>query len=33
MVVFTHRGSRMPQIHVRQHELDGMTPRWEHATT
>ena len=33
MVVFTHRGSRMPQIHVRQHELDGMTPRWEHPTT
>lgn len=33
MVVFTHRGSRMPQIHVRQHELDGKTPRWEHPTT
>ena len=33
MVVFTHRGSRMPQIHVRQHELDGITPRWEHPTT
>ena len=29
MVVFTHRGSRMPQLHVRQHGLDGKTPRWE----
>lgn len=29
MVVFTHRGSRLPQIHIRQHELDGKTPRWE----
>jgi mannose-6-phosphate isomerase-like protein (cupin superfamily) len=28
MVVFTHRGSRLPQVHLRQHELDGMTPRW-----
>lgn len=32
MVVFTHRGSRMPQIHVRQHGLDGKTPRWERPT-
>ncbi len=32
MVVFTHRGSRMPQLHVRQHGLDGKTPRWEHPT-
>ncbi len=29
MVVFTHRGSRMPQLHVRQHSLDGKTPIWE----
>ena len=29
MVVYTHRGSRMPQVHIRQHELDGMTPMWE----
>ncbi len=29
MVVFTHRGSRMPQLHVRQHGLDGKTPIWE----
>jgi mannose-6-phosphate isomerase-like protein (cupin superfamily) len=28
MVVFTHRGSRLPQLHVRQHALDGMTPLW-----
>ncbi|MDP2950403.1 MAG: cupin domain-containing protein [Chloroflexota bacterium] len=29
MCVFTHRGSRMPQLHIRQHGLDGKTPRWE----
>ena len=29
MVVYTHRGSRMPQVHIRQHELDGKTPLWE----
>ena len=29
MVVFTHRGSRMPQLHVRQHGIDGKTPIWE----
>ena len=29
MVLFTHRGSRMPQLHIRQHEPDGKTPRWE----
>jgi oxalate decarboxylase/phosphoglucose isomerase-like protein (cupin superfamily) len=29
MVVYTHRGSRMPQLHVRQHGLDGKTPIWE----
>ena len=28
MVVFTHRGSRLPQVHLRQHELDGKTPYW-----
>ena len=28
MVVFTHRGSRLPQIHVRPHGLDGKTPIW-----
>ena len=31
MCVFTHRGSRMPQLHIRQHELDGKTPYWERA--
>jgi len=29
MVVYTHRGSRMPQLHVRQHGADGKTPIWE----
>lgn len=29
MCVFTHRGSRHPQLHIRQHGLDGKTPRWE----
>ena len=29
MVVFTHRGSRFPQLHIRQHDLDGKTPIWE----
>lgn len=29
MCVFTHRGSRLPQLHIRQHGLDGKTPRWE----
>ena len=28
MVVFTHRGSRYAQVHIRQHELDGKTPIW-----
>jgi mannose-6-phosphate isomerase-like protein (cupin superfamily) len=28
MVVFTHRGSRLPQVHLRQHSLDGKTPLW-----
>lgn len=28
MVVFTHRGSRLPQLHIRQHERDGKTPLW-----
>lgn len=32
MVVFTHRGSRLPQLHIRQHGLDGKTPIWERAT-
>lgn len=32
MVVFTHRGSRLPQIHLRQHELDGKTPIWENTS-
>ena len=31
MCVFTHRGSRLPQLHIRQHELDGKTPYWERA--
>ena len=33
MCVFTHRGSRMPQLHIRQHQLDGKTPRWEREGT
>jgi oxalate decarboxylase/phosphoglucose isomerase-like protein (cupin superfamily) len=32
MVVFTHRGSRLPQVHLRQHELDGKTPYWPNTT-
>ena len=32
MVVYTHRGSRFPQLHIRQHELDGKTPIWETRT-
>ena len=32
MVVFTHRGSRFPQLHIRQHELDGKTPSWENVS-
>ncbi len=32
MVVFTHRGSRLPQIHLRQHGLDGKTPIWENTS-
>jgi len=32
MVVFTHRGSRLPQVHIRQHELDGKTPIWVNNT-
>lgn len=32
MVVFTHRGSRLPQVHVRQHELDGKTPVWANSS-
>lgn len=32
MVVFTHRGSRLPQLHIRQHELDGMTPYWPNTS-
>jgi oxalate decarboxylase/phosphoglucose isomerase-like protein (cupin superfamily) len=31
MVVFTHRGSRMPQLHIRQHNPDGKAPRWERS--
>lgn len=31
MVVFTHRGSRLPQIHLRMHEMDGKTPIWPNA--
>ena len=32
MVVFTHRGSRLPQVHLRQHSLDGKTPLWPNAS-
>jgi mannose-6-phosphate isomerase-like protein (cupin superfamily) len=32
MVVFTHRGSRLPQVHLRQHELDGKTPYWPNTS-
>ena len=32
MVVFTHRGSRLPQVHIRQHELDGKTPLWPNTS-
>ena len=32
MVVFTHRGSRLPQVHLRQHGLDGKTPIWENTS-
>ena len=32
MVVFTHRGSRLPQVHLRQHELDGKTPLWNNRS-
>jgi oxalate decarboxylase/phosphoglucose isomerase-like protein (cupin superfamily) len=32
MVVFTHRGSRLPQLHVRQHGLDGKTPIWPNTS-
>lgn len=31
MVVFTHRGSRLPQVHLRQHSPDGKTPVWENT--
>jgi mannose-6-phosphate isomerase-like protein (cupin superfamily) len=32
MVVFTHRGSRLPQVHLRMHELDGKTPIWPNTS-
>jgi hypothetical protein len=32
VVVFTHRGSRLPQVHVRQHGLDGKTPIWKNTS-
>jgi mannose-6-phosphate isomerase-like protein (cupin superfamily) len=32
MVVFTHRGSRLPQIHLRQHTPDGKTPIWPNTS-
>lgn len=32
MVVFTHRGSRLPQVHLRMHELDGKTPYWPNTS-